>query len=52
MIFMLTVVLLEEWRVEKRKIIYPLKINGQDDLDPTDEPNPAQMRVWAKESSS
>ena len=39
---MLIVVLLEaQWRGEERKSIYPLKIDGQDELNPTDEPNPA-----------
>jgi hypothetical protein len=39
--FMLINLLLEEWKLEKRKIIYPLKIDRQDDLNPMDEPNPA-----------
>ena len=35
---MLIVVLLEEWRGEEK--IYPLEIDRQYDLKPTDEPNP------------
>jgi hypothetical protein len=36
---MLIVALLEEWRGEERKRIYPLKVDRQDELNPTDEPN-------------
>jgi hypothetical protein len=47
---MLIVTLLEEWRGEERKIkIYPLKIDGRDELNPTDEPIRPRMRVWAEE---
>ena len=38
---MLIVVLLEKWSEEERKIIYPLMIDGQDELNPTKEPNQA-----------
>jgi hypothetical protein len=31
-------VLLEEWSEEERKIIYPLVIDGQDELNPKKEP--------------
>ena len=36
---MLIIVLLEEWSEEGRKKIYPLVIDGQDELNPTDKPN-------------
>jgi len=36
---MLIVLLKKEWRGDERKKFYPLKIDGQDDLIPTDEPN-------------
>ena len=36
---MLIIALLEEWRGEERKKNYPLKIDGQDELNPTDKPN-------------
>jgi hypothetical protein len=35
---MLIVVLLEEWSEEERKRIYPLMIDIQDELNPTEEP--------------
>jgi hypothetical protein len=38
---MIIVVLLEEWSEEERKRIYPLMIDGQDELNPTEEPNRA-----------
>ena len=38
---MLIVVLLEEWSEEERKRIYPLMIDGQDELNLTEEPNRA-----------
>jgi hypothetical protein len=38
---MLIVVLLEEWSEVERKRIYPLMIGGQDELNPTEEPNRA-----------
>ena len=38
---MLIVVLLEEWSEEERKRIYPLVIDVQDELNPTEEPNQA-----------
>jgi hypothetical protein len=34
-------VLLKEWSEEKRKRIYPLMIDGQDELNPLNEPNQA-----------
>jgi hypothetical protein len=36
---MLIVLLKKEWRGDERKKNLPLKIDGQDDLIPTDEPN-------------
>jgi hypothetical protein len=38
---MLIAVLLKEWREEERKIVYPLVIDGQDELNPTEQPNRA-----------
>jgi hypothetical protein len=38
---MLIVVLLEEWSEEERKRVYPLMIDGHDELNPTEEPNRA-----------
>jgi hypothetical protein len=38
---MLFVVLLEEWSEEERKRIYPLMIEGQDELNSMKEPNRA-----------
>jgi hypothetical protein len=38
---MLIIVLLEEWSEEDRKRIYPLMIDGQDELNATEEPNRA-----------
>jgi hypothetical protein len=43
---MLIIVLLEECNEEERKIIYPLTIDGQDELNPTKKPN------WALDESS
>jgi hypothetical protein len=36
---MLIVVLLEEWGEEERKIIYPLVIDGQEEINPMEKPN-------------
>ena len=38
---MVIVVLLEEWSEEERKRIHPLMIDGQDELNSTEEPNRA-----------
>jgi hypothetical protein len=38
---MLIVVLLKEWSEEEMKRIPPLVIDGQDELNPTEEPNQA-----------
>jgi hypothetical protein len=38
---MLIVVLLKEWSEEERKRIYPLMIDKQDELNPTEELNRA-----------
>ena len=44
---MLIIVLLE-WTWEERKRIYSLKIDGQDELNPTEEPNWALEWVQAE----
>jgi hypothetical protein len=38
---MLIVVFLKKWHEEERKRIYPLVIDGQDELNPTEQPNRA-----------
>ena len=43
------IVALLEWRGEEKNI--PLKIDGRDELNPTDEPNPAPyLWVWAEKN--
>ena len=42
------IVALLEWRGEEKNI--PLKIDGRDELNPTDKPNPTHMRIWAEEN--
>jgi hypothetical protein len=39
---MLIVVLLEEWGEEERKKNYPLVIDGQEELNPMEKPNPME----------
>jgi hypothetical protein len=37
----MSIIVLLEWSEEERKIIYPLMIDGQDELNPMEEPNRA-----------
>jgi hypothetical protein len=49
---MSVVVLLEEWSEEERKRIYPLMIDGQDELNLTEEPNRALDGEFGTRKSS
>ena len=49
---MLIIVLLEELSEEERKRIYPLVIDGQDELNPMEEPNQALDGEFGTRKSS